>query len=102
MISKRLDTAAPHVKNYYRHFGYDESDTILCECCGAPAVDIHHIEPRSSFGSKRKRDQDDPGNLIALCRMHHDMAHGKDSRLWKIAFKKLVSESFTRFDRATN
>jgi len=38
--------------------------------------DIHHIEPRSSFGSKRKDEQDKIENLIGLCRECHNKAHG--------------------------
>lgn len=33
------------------------------------SLDIHHIQ---SFGSTR---EDDPDNLITLCRKHHNMAH---------------------------
>lgn len=65
-----------HVKNYFSKYGYDQSSVIICERCRKNvAVDIHHIEPRSKFGSKKKKEQDDPGNLIALCRPCHDKAH---------------------------
>lgn len=40
-------------------------------------MDIHHIIPRSKFGSKRKDEQDDIKNLMALCRKHHDEAHAE-------------------------
>ena len=65
----------PHIRNYLQSRGYDESDVILCEVCGDVAVDIHHIVPRSKFGSKRKKEQDDPSNLIGVCRVCHDKAH---------------------------
>ena len=48
--------------------GYDETDWIPCEVCGAKAVDIHHIEARGMGGTKQK---DSIENLMALCRKHH-------------------------------
>lgn len=68
-----------HTKVYYTFFGYDECDFVPCEVCGNKAVDIHHIKPKSSFGSKLKGtnegEQDHISNLIALCRFCHDSAH---------------------------
>lgn len=64
-----------HVANYLKAFGYDGSSFIACELCGDKATDIHHIEPRSKFGSTRKVEQDHPDNLIALCRLCHEFAH---------------------------
>jgi 5-methylcytosine-specific restriction endonuclease McrA len=81
-----------HVKNYLDAFGYDESDVILCEFCHAVGVEIHHVEPRSKFGSKRKEEQDHHSNLICLCRGCHDKAHGVFSRELKIIFKGLISK----------
>jgi len=43
-----------HVKNYFKHYGYDTTDFILCEVCNAKSVDIHHIVYRSHFGKKEK------------------------------------------------
>lgn len=57
-----------HTKAYMEFFGYDTSDFIPCEICGAKAVDIHHIEARGMGGSKNK---DHPVNLMALCRACH-------------------------------
>ena len=57
-----------HSKIYLDYFGYDTSDFIPCEICGAKAVDIHHIEPRGMGGSKTK---DVIENLQALCRSCH-------------------------------
>lgn len=78
-----------HVKNYLQAFGYDKSDTILCELCGLVGSQIHHIEPRSSFGSSRKGEQDDASNLCCLCMNCHNKAHGPDSRKYKELFKEL-------------
>lgn len=64
-----------HIKNYFNTYGYDKSSFISCEVCKSKAVDIHHIEPRSKFGTKTKHLQDDVSNLIALCRRCHDKAH---------------------------
>ncbi len=64
-----------HTKIYLEHHGYTIADFIPCEVCGAKSVDIHHIEPRSKFGSKTKEEQDNINNLIALCRECHDKAH---------------------------
>lgn len=52
-----------------KFFGYDASDFIPCELCGAKAVDLHHIECRGMGGSK---DKDNPANLMALCREDHE------------------------------
>ena len=52
-----------------KHFDYGEQDFMPCEACGAPSVDIHHINGRSS------KDKNDIKNLMALCRKHHEMAH---------------------------
>ena len=57
-----------HTKIYLKHFGYNISDTILCEVCNAVAVDIHHIRCRGMGGSKVK---DDISNIMALCRQCH-------------------------------
>jgi 5-methylcytosine-specific restriction endonuclease McrA len=64
-----------HVKVYRNYYSYGEQDILLCERCGKNANDIHHIEPRSKFGSKTKNIQDDIKNLIALCRECHTLAH---------------------------
>lgn len=81
-----------HVRNYFKAFGYDQSDTILCEACGKVGVDIHHVEPRSKFGKKRKSDQDAVGNLVCLCRACHDDAHGPNSREVKEVLKRIIAK----------
>lgn len=64
-----------HIVNYHEGLGYSPGDYIGCEYCAGKAVDIHHIIPRSKFGSKRKDEQDKITNLIALCRDCHNKAH---------------------------
>lgn len=77
-------------------FGYDESSFISCELCGAKSVEIHHIEPRSSFGSKRKDEQDHIDNLIALCRDCHNKVHGPLSRIYKTSLMAKVIGRISR------
>jgi hypothetical protein len=57
-----------HTKIYLKYFGYDVSDTILCEVCNAVAVDIHHIRSRGMGGSSGANDIN---NLMAVCRECH-------------------------------
>lgn len=82
----------PHVRNYYNAFGYDESSFVPCEVCGRPSNDIHHIEPRSKFGSKNYGLMDSVQNLVALCRKCHMDAHGPASRDVKQQLKEIVSK----------
>jgi len=60
----------PHAKVYFRYFDIGEQDVIPCECCGSPAVDIHHIQGRG-------KGKDVIKNLAALCRKHHEMCHNE-------------------------
>ena len=57
-----------HTKLYMSFFGYDVSDTILCEVCGKVGVDLHHINCRGMGGSNEK---DNISNLMCLCRECH-------------------------------
>ena len=59
----------PYTKTYLSFFGYDESDTILCEYCSAVGVDLHHINARGMGGSKTK---DNIENIMCLCRDCHN------------------------------
>jgi 5-methylcytosine-specific restriction endonuclease McrA len=81
-----------HVVNYMKAFGYDQSSFIPCEVCGAKAIDIHHVVPRSKFGSKRKHEQDAVKNLVALCRPCHDQAHGYLSIRMRIKFREIIKK----------
>jgi len=82
-----------HTKVYLEHFGYSGYEFIPCEVCGNKAVDIHHIMPRSKFGSKTKHIQDAIENIIGLCRECHDKAHNED--LSK-EYLKEIHQAFTR------
>jgi 5-methylcytosine-specific restriction endonuclease McrA len=79
-----------HVKVYFEHFGYDTSSFMPCELCGKRGNQIHHIEPRSAFGSKRKHLQDDISNLASLCFECHERAHGPECRAIKETLKEVV------------
>ena len=81
-----------HVKNYFEEFGYNQFDSIGCEVCGSHrSTEIHHVEPRSSFGSKTKIAQDAITNLICLCRLCHDKAHGPEARKFKEILKEIIT-----------
>jgi len=82
-----------HTFNYYTKFNYTQGDVILCEVCNAVAVDIHHVIPRSKFGSKRKHEQDHWSNLIALCHHCHTISHqGPGIRQFNDKLKELVAK----------
>jgi len=55
-----------HTKIYMNFFGYEISDTILCEMCSSPCQDIHHLSPRGMSKSK-----DYIENLVGMCRDCH-------------------------------
>lgn len=85
-----------HVKNYLDGLGYDVSDFIPCEVCGAKSVDIHHVDRRSSFGSRNAEQKDALGNLVGLCRQCHNDAHGPNAREIKIKLKEIVLNRLNR------
>ena len=63
-----------HIKNYLEYYWIEQTQ-VRCEVCWLPAVDIHHITPRSKFWKKTKHLQDTIENLIGLCRSCHEKAH---------------------------
>jgi 5-methylcytosine-specific restriction endonuclease McrA len=80
----------PHVVNYHKALGIDLGSWIACEVCGTTSVEIHHIIPRSKFGSKRKAEQDHVSNLVALCRVCHNLAH--ENKITKEQLQTIVSK----------
>ncbi len=54
-------------------FNYAEQDFIPCEMCGSRAVDVHHLERQSKFGTKKEKDYIE--NLIGVCRDCHIKAN---------------------------
>lgn len=77
---------------------WDGMTYMPCEDCGrSPIQDIHHVEPRSKFGSTKKHEQDKISNLIGLCRDCHNKAHGPKSREIKDKHKQIInSRAFQR------
>ena len=71
-----------HTKVYFKHFNYGIDDIIPCEICGNKSVDIHHI-----YG--RGKGKDTIGNLMALCREHHNRAHGSLPYISKKDFQSI-------------
>lgn len=61
-----------HTKIYLKYFNFSEEEFIPCEVCRQKAQDIHHIVPRSKFGTQQKEKQDDINNIMALCRKCHN------------------------------
>ncbi len=74
-----------HTKTYLDAMGYDVSDFIPCECCGARAVDIHHIDARGMGGDPQGL-KDVIENLMAVCRFCH-MKYGD-----KEQFKEMLAK----------
>ena len=59
-----------HTKIYMQFFDYGEQDFVMCEMCQQDrAVDIHHLERQSKFGSKKEKDYIE--NLMGMCRECH-------------------------------
>lgn len=79
-----------HILNYYKELGIDLGCWVGCEVCNVTSVDIHHVIPRSKFGSKRKEEQDNIRNLIALCRDCHNLAH--DNKITKETLQEIVNK----------
>ena len=67
--------------NYNRY----RKDHSFCEFprCGEQSADAHHIVYKSQGGG------DEDANLIALCRAHHNQAHGKDSKQMRIGLLRV-------------
>jgi 5-methylcytosine-specific restriction endonuclease McrA len=60
-----------YITNYMKHHDIGEQDIVLCKVCGAMSQDLHHIKFRSRNGN------DEPSNLIPLCRPCHNLAHSR-------------------------
>lgn len=60
-----------HTRVYFSFFGYQIPSDAVCECCGNPAVDVHHIDARGMGGDPTGK-KDLIENLMGLCRKCHD------------------------------
>ena len=63
-----------------KYFDFVTQSEVICEACGRPAVDIHHIEGRLG-------DKNNIKNLIALCRKCHVRAHASKNYVSKEQFQ---------------
>lgn len=59
-----------HTKIYLDYFGFDIPEDVSCEICGAPAVDVNHIDARGMGGDPQGK-KDVIENLMANCRKCH-------------------------------
>jgi NAD-dependent dihydropyrimidine dehydrogenase PreA subunit len=59
-----------HVKVYFKYFGYVCQEQVMCEVCGCPAKDLHHIKGRG-------KGKNIIENLCALCRDCHNKCHAE-------------------------
>jgi len=75
-----------YIQIYLNYFGFKEGDFVVCEACGKPAVEIHHIHGRG-------KGNDVIENLMALCRKCHERAHGSIHPVSKDEFQ-LIHNSF--------
>ncbi len=91
-----------HIKNYCDYFGIYLTDWYSCECgCGQRAEQFHHLEPRSSFGSKRKMQQDKAENIVFINHLCHERAHREptfNTELKMIHRKNLLKHSNNKND----
>jgi len=70
-----------YCKVYIEYFDITENE-LVCEACGCPAVDIHHIQGRG-------KGKNVINNLMALCRKHHEQAHGTIKPISKGEFQMI-------------
>lgn len=57
----------------------------FCEFCGAVAMNAHHVKYPKKF------DENDPNNLVAVCKRCHELSHGIRS-MEKIVDAKLMTD----------
>ena len=77
-------------RNLVRLYAIDHPN---CEICENLAVDVHHIEFKKMGGGN---GGDNHENLISLCRHHHTLAHGDDSKWWRDFFKKVKNHDINK------
>lgn len=98
LLRKENVSLRHHTKLYLTAFGYDNSDFVACEVCGAKAQDVHHINSRGMGGSTQA---DRIENLQALCRKHHtDYGDKKEFTAWLFRVHVItMEEGGVKFDR---
>jgi hypothetical protein len=85
-----------HTKIYLDAMLYDQSDFIPCEICLQKAADIHHIDARGMGGDPQGK-KDSIGNLMALCREHHESLGDKEQYMEALY---IIHASFIRYRMA--
>jgi hypothetical protein len=80
-----------YIKVYLDYFDIKTENELICEACGRPAVDIHHINGRGL-------NMDVIKNLMALCRKCHDRAHGSKNYVSKDQFQ-FIHNNFMQGNR---
>ena len=69
-----------HIKVYREFYGIgDQDQSPMCAICSNQANDIHHIYSRglkAFIFDGKSYGTNEIINLIALCRKHHEDAHG--------------------------
>ena len=57
-----------------------ERDEGACIDCGKAGGLVHHVVPKSMLMGRRKKERDQPKNLVVLCVLCDKMAHTKAAR----------------------
>ena len=57
-----------------------ERDEGACVDCGRAGGLLHHVAPKSMLMGRRKKERDQPKNLVVLCVVCDKMAHTKAAR----------------------
>lgn len=80
-----------HTKIYKEYFDIGEQDLKWCEWCRHRLIDhVHHIEFKQMGGKKTNIDRIE--NLIGLCSICHDEAHGKGGYISKEQLENIVAK----------
>jgi hypothetical protein len=62
-----------------------DRSTGFCEYCGDVAVNVHHVK------YPKKYEENNPNNLVSVCKKCHDLSHGKRS-IDRIADAKIMQD----------
>ena len=71
--------------DFYREYQQSHPWCEFTDCGEAAWLGPHHIIFRSQGGG------DTEENLIALCKTHHDQAHGINSRQFRVILQEIKS-----------
>jgi len=82
-----------YVKTYLKFHNYQLQSDVMCEVCGMPADEIHHIHAKGMGGNPKA---DCIENLIGICRSCHDKAHAgeitEDELYETISYKEINND----------